>query len=48
LNARVSKKFLNYFEAYVAINNIFDRNYEPEAGFPALGRNIYGGLTAKF
>lgn len=48
LNARVSKKFLNYFEAYVAINNIFDRNYEPEAGFPAVGRNIYGGLTAKF
>jgi outer membrane receptor protein involved in Fe transport len=48
MNARVSKKFLNNFEAYVAINNIFDRNYEPETGFPALGRNIYGGLTAKF
>ncbi len=48
MNARVSKKFLNNFEAYVAINNIFDRNYEPEAGFPAEGRTIYGGLTAKF
>lgn len=48
MNARVSKKFLKNFEAYVAINNIFDRNYEPEAGFPAEGRTIYGGLTAKF
>ncbi len=48
MNARVSKKFLKNFEAYVAINNIFDRNYEPETGFPAEGRTIYGGLTAKF
>lgn len=48
MNARVSKKFFTNFEAYVAINNIFDRNYEPETGFPALGRNIYGGLSAKF
>ena len=48
MNARVSKKFLTNFEAYVAINNIFDRNYEPETGFPALGRNIYGGLSARF
>lgn len=48
MNARVSQKFMKHFEAYVAINNIFDRNYEPEAGYPALGRNIFGGLTAKF
>lgn len=48
MNARISKTFLKNFEAYVAINNIFDRNYEPELGFPAIGRNIYGGITASF
>ena len=48
LNSRVSKKFLKNFEAYVAINNIFDREYEPEVSYPAPGRNIYGGITATF
>jgi len=48
MNARISQQFMKYFEAYIAFNNIFDRNYEPEAGFPAHGRNIYGGLTARF
>jgi outer membrane receptor protein involved in Fe transport len=48
LNARVTQKFLKNFEAYLAVNNIFDRNYEPEAGFTAPGRNIFGGLTASF
>lgn len=48
LNGRLTQKFLNNFEAYLAVNNITDRNYEPESGFPALGRNIFGGLTARF
>jgi outer membrane receptor protein involved in Fe transport len=48
MNARVSKSFAKYFEAYVAINNIFDENYEPEIGFPAPGRNFYVGLTARY
>lgn len=48
MNARVSQTFLKNFEAYIAINNIFDRNYEPEEGFPAHGRNIYGGIVARF
>jgi outer membrane receptor protein involved in Fe transport len=48
VNARISQPFLKNFEAYLAINNIFDRNYEQEYGFPAPGRNIFGGITARF
>jgi iron complex outermembrane receptor protein len=48
MNLRISQAFLKYFEAYVAINNIFDRDYEAEWGYPAPGRNFYFGLTAKY
>lgn len=48
MNVRVSKSFAKYFESYVAINNIFDENYESESGYPAPGRNFYIGLAARF
>jgi iron complex outermembrane receptor protein len=48
MDLRLTQPFLKNFEAYLAVNNIFDRNYEPEAGFPARGRNIFGGVTARF
>lgn len=48
VNARISQKFLKNYEAYIAFNNIFDRNYEEQYGFPGRGRNIFGGITAKF
>jgi len=48
MNVRISKAFLRHFEAYVAVNNIFDRDYEAEFGYPAQGRNFYFGLTAKY
>jgi outer membrane cobalamin receptor len=48
MNLRVSKSFLKYFEAYLAINNIFDRNYESEFGYPSPGRSFYGGISAKY
>jgi iron complex outermembrane recepter protein len=48
MNLRISKTFLKYFEAYVAINNIFDTDYESEYGFPAPGRNFYFGISAKY
>jgi iron complex outermembrane receptor protein len=48
MNCKISKVFLKNYEAYVAVNNIFDRDYEPEIGFPAPGRNFYVGLTARF
>ncbi|MDD3293893.1 MAG: TonB-dependent receptor [Geobacteraceae bacterium] len=48
MDLRLTQPFLKNFEAYLAINNLFDKNYEPESGFPAPGRNIFGGITAKF
>jgi iron complex outermembrane receptor protein len=48
MNLRISKTFLKYFEAYAAINNIFDRDYESEYGYPAPGRNFYFGISAKY
>ena len=47
MNARIAKSFLKRFEAYLAVNNIFDSDYESESGFPGLGRNFYVGLSAK-
>ncbi|OGP53195.1 MAG: hypothetical protein A2Y65_01005 [Deltaproteobacteria bacterium RBG_13_52_11] len=48
MNLRISKTFFKYFEAYAAINNLFDRNYESEYGYPAPGRNFYFGISAKY
>jgi iron complex outermembrane receptor protein len=48
MNARISKSFLKRYEAYLAINNIFDSDYESEYGFPCPGRNFYVGLSARF
>ena len=48
MDMRVTQPILKNFELYLAINNLFDREYEPESGFPAPGRNIYGGITGKF
>jgi outer membrane receptor protein involved in Fe transport len=48
LNGRLTQPFLKKYEAYIAFNNIFDRNYEEQYGFPGRGRNIFGGITARF
>jgi outer membrane receptor protein involved in Fe transport len=48
LNARLAQPFLKHYEAYINFNNIFDTDYDQEYGFPAPGRNIFGGITAKF
>jgi outer membrane receptor protein involved in Fe transport len=47
-DCRVSQKFLKRFEAYMAMNNMFDRDYEPEYGYPAQGRMFWFGLSAKY
>ncbi|HPQ43522.1 MAG TPA: TonB-dependent receptor [Syntrophales bacterium] len=47
-DAKVSQPFLKYFEAYVAAKNIFDKNYEPEVGYPAPGRSFWVGISATF
>jgi iron complex outermembrane receptor protein len=48
LNTRISKSFSKYFEAYLAVNNILDKNYESEYGFPGPGRNYYIGISARY
>ncbi|MDQ7786136.1 MAG: TonB-dependent receptor [Thermodesulfovibrionales bacterium] len=47
MNARIAKSFLKHYEAYLAVNNIFDSDYESEWGFPGLGRNFYFGIAVK-
>jgi iron complex outermembrane receptor protein len=48
VNARITQPFMEHFEAYVAINNLLDQDYQPEYGFPAAGLNWWVGLTARF
>jgi len=47
-NFKVSQPFLKYFEAYAAVKNILDANYQPEVGYPAPGRSFWLGVMAKF
>jgi|LQYC01.1.fsa_nt_gi Outer membrane cobalamin receptor protein len=47
-DCRISQKFMQYFEAYMAMHNMLDRDYEPGYGFPAIGRTVWFGLTAKY
>jgi outer membrane cobalamin receptor len=48
MNGRITQKIMKYFEVYIAVNNVFDTDYETENGYPAWGRNIFGGITARF
>jgi outer membrane receptor protein involved in Fe transport len=48
VDGKITQPFLKYFEAYVSVKNIFDKDYEPEYGFPAAGRMFWVGLTAKY
>lgn len=50
-NARISRPVAalgNTGEVYVAINNLFDVNYEYNAGYPMPGRNFRAGMITKF
>jgi iron complex outermembrane recepter protein len=49
LNTRFTQPISKNFETYLAINNILDRDYATETSdYPAPGRTIFGGITAKF
>jgi iron complex outermembrane recepter protein len=48
VNAKVSKVFYKGFEAYFVANNIFDKNYEQEVGFPASGMNLFAGIKYSY
>lgn len=47
-DAKITQPIWKYFEAYVACKNIFDKDYEPEYGYPNPGRTVWAGLSAKF
>ncbi|MFZ5905875.1 MAG: TonB-dependent receptor plug domain-containing protein [Nitrospirota bacterium] len=47
VNTRITKSFLKRYEAYLAVNNILDSDYESEWGFPGLGRNFSFGFKVK-
>jgi iron complex outermembrane receptor protein len=47
-NAKITQPFLDHFEAYLSVNNILDKNYEPEKAFPIPGRSIWLGATYRY
>jgi iron complex outermembrane recepter protein len=48
MNGRITQPFAEYFEGYIAVNNIFDLDYESEYGFPGRGRMAYLGAKAQY
>ena len=45
-NIKVTQPFLSdHVEAFLAVDNLFDENYEPQYGFPAPGMTMWLGLT---
>lgn len=47
-NFRVSQKIYNQFTAFIRVNNITDKYFESEYGFPQAGRNFVFGIDANF
>jgi outer membrane receptor protein involved in Fe transport len=47
-NARLSTTFLKHLEAYIAVNNLFDKNYQSDYGLPGPGRFVYAGISARY
>ena len=44
-NARITQPFLSdRLKAFLAVENLFDENYEPESGFPAPGMRVWLGV----
>ena len=44
VGARISRVFDDHFEGYFVVQNLFDKNYEEQVGFPAEGRMLFVGL----
>ena len=44
MNAQTSYRFAKYFTAEIGVNNIFDKNYTIQEGYPEAGRNFYVAL----
>ncbi len=36
------------FEGYFVVQNLFDKNYEEQVGFPAQGRMFFAGVKYSY
>lgn len=48
LGGRLTQPVTEYGEIYLAMENILDLDYEPDYGFPALGRTFWVGARATY
>lgn len=48
LGGRLTQPITEYGEIYLAVENIFDLDYEPDYGFPAAGRTFWVGAEAVY
>ena len=47
-NVKITQPFMSdRLEAFLAVDNLFDENYEPVSGYPAPGMSMWLGLTFK-
>jgi iron complex outermembrane receptor protein len=44
MNGQVSYLFAHYFTVEIGVNNIFDKNYTIQEGYPEAGRNFYAAI----
>lgn len=47
-NIRLSVDFMKYLQAEAGVNNIFDKSYSLQEGYPEAGRNFYISLRIEF
>jgi iron complex outermembrane receptor protein len=45
MNGQVSYHFVHYLTTEIGVNNIFDKNYTIQEGYPETGRNFYIALN---
>jgi outer membrane receptor protein involved in Fe transport len=48
VGARISRVFYDHFEGYFVVQNLFDKNYEEQVGFPGPGRMLFVGLRYSY
>ncbi len=48
VGARISRVFYTNFEGYFVVQNLFDKNYEEQVGFPAQGRMFFAGVKYSY
>jgi outer membrane cobalamin receptor len=48
MGARISKVFCDHYEGYFVAQNLFNKNYETQVGFPAPGRMLFVGVRYSY